>query len=82
MTKKKPMRPANEPMKLPDYEEKNRDSEQQLKTVMDKSVEKSQLQMLKSVNEHFLKETHEKRKEFGALVQAKEGLKKNADDKK
>ena len=41
MTKKKPMRPANEPMKLPDHEEKNRDSEQQLITIVDKSVEKS-----------------------------------------
>ena len=49
-------------------------------------MEKSQLQTLKLLNECLLKETHEKRKEFGALVQAKKGLeldlKKNADEKK
>ena len=38
---KKPTRSANEPMKLPDHEEENRDSKQQPKTAMDKSVEKS-----------------------------------------
>ena len=76
-------RSANEPRKLPDHQEENRDSKQQPKSTVDKSVEKSQLQTLKSLNEHLLKETHEKRKEFGALVQAKEDLeldlKKNAD---
>ena len=72
--------------KLPDHEEENRDSEQQPKIAVDKSVEKSQLQTVKLLNEHLLKETHEKRKEFGAMVQTKEGLeldlKKNADEKK
>ncbi|XP_022936197.1 myosin heavy chain, muscle-like [Cucurbita moschata] len=86
MTKKKPIRSANEPKKLLDHEEENKDSEQQPKTIVDKYVEKSQLQTLKSLNEHLLKETHEKRKKFGALVQAKEGLeldlKKNANKKK
>ena len=43
MAKKKPMRSANEPNKLQDHEQENRDSEQQPKTAMDKSVEKSQL---------------------------------------
>ena len=56
------------------------------KSTMDKYVEKFQLPTLKSLNERLLKEKHEKRKEFGALVQAKEGLeldlKKNADQKK
>ncbi|XP_022971792.1 protein MNN4-like [Cucurbita maxima] len=37
MTKKKPMRSTNEPKKLPDHEEKKRDSKQQPKTVVDKS---------------------------------------------
>ncbi|XP_022965652.1 polyamine-modulated factor 1-binding protein 1 [Cucurbita maxima] len=86
MAKKKPTRSGNEPKKVPDHQEENRDSEQQLKSAVDESVEKSQLQSLKSLNERLLKETHEKRKEFGALVQAKEGLeldlKKNADEKK
>ena len=44
------------------------------------------MQTLKLLNERLLKETHEKRKEFGVLVQAKEGfeldLKKNANEKK
>ena len=43
MTKKKPMRSANKPKKLPDHEEENRDSEQQPKSTVDKSMEKSQL---------------------------------------
>ena len=42
------------------------------KSIVDKSVEKFQLQTLQSLNERLLKETHEKRKKFGALVQAKE----------
>ncbi|XP_023537259.1 myosin-7B-like [Cucurbita pepo subsp. pepo] len=86
MAKKKPTRSGNEPKKVTDHQEENRDSEQQPKSGVDESVEKSQLQSLKSLNERLLKETHEKRKEFGALVQAKEGLeldlKKNADEKK
>ena len=51
MAKKKPTRSANEPKNLPDHEEENIDLEQQTKTVMDKSMEKSQLQTLKSLNE-------------------------------
>ena len=45
----------NEPKKLPDHEELNRDLEQP-KTAVDKSVEKSQLQTLKSLNERLSKE--------------------------
>ena len=63
MAKKKPTRSANEPKKLPDHEEENRDLEQQPKTVMDRSVEKSQLHTLKSLNERLSKEKVEIEKE-------------------
>ena len=60
---KKPMRSSNESKKLPNHEEENRDSEQQPKTPVDKSVEKSQLQTLKSLNERISKEKVEIEKE-------------------
>ena len=53
----------NEPKKLPGHQEENGDSEQQPKISMDKSVEKSQLQMLKFLNERLLKEKVEIEKE-------------------
>ena len=42
---------ANEPKKLLDHQKENRDLEQQPKSIVDKSVERSQLQTLKSSNE-------------------------------
>ena len=56
MTTKKSMWSANETKKLPNHEEENKDSEEQLKTVVDKSMEKSELQTLKSLNECLSKE--------------------------
>ena len=54
---------ANEPKKLPDHQKENRDLEQQPKSAVDKSVEKSLLQTLKSLNEHLLNDKVEIGKE-------------------
>ncbi|XP_022959063.1 uncharacterized protein At1g10890-like [Cucurbita moschata] len=76
MTKKKSMRSVNEPKKLLDHQEENRDSKQQPKSVVDKSVEKSQLQMLKSMNERLSKEKVEIEKEKKDLEMELERLEK------
>ncbi|XP_022933038.1 uncharacterized protein LOC111439728 [Cucurbita moschata] len=60
-------RSANDPKKLPDHQKENRDLEQQPKSAVDKYVEKSQLQTLKSLNERLLKEKVEIEKEKKAF---------------
>ena len=74
------MRSANEPNKLQDHEQENRDSEQQPKTVMDRSVEKSQLHTLKSLNERLSKEKVEIEKEKKVLEMEIERLEKEVDE--
>ena len=70
------MRSVNEPKKLLDHQEENRYSEQQPKSVVDKSVEKSQLQTLKSMNERLSKEKVEIEKEKKDLEMEIERLEK------